>query len=131
MDLLGAGAALGVADDPAHRVAGGDGTGADELLARLQRDVGDLPRRGIDLIERAFDEGIDLHRIDEAVAHRLHPRGGIGLVDARRSDRRLRLGLPSLPTGFNWPGSGSGLGSSTTCTGLGGSAAMTAGAASS
>jgi hypothetical protein len=36
-----------------------------------------------------------------------------------------------LPTGFNWPGSGSGFGSSTTCTGFGGSAAMTAGAASS
>jgi hypothetical protein len=31
-----------VADDPAHGVAGGDGTRADELLARLKRDVGDL-----------------------------------------------------------------------------------------
>ena len=27
--------ALRIADDPAHGVAGGDGTGADELLARL------------------------------------------------------------------------------------------------
>ena len=81
--LGGARAALGVADDPAHGVAGGDGTGADELLALLQGDVGDLARRRIDLIERAAGERIDLHRVDEAVAHRLHARGGIGLVDAR------------------------------------------------
>jgi hypothetical protein len=106
-------AALGVADDPAHGVAGGDGAGADELLAGLERDVGDLPDGGIDLIERAFDEGIDLHRVDEAVAHRLHARGGIGLVDA--SGRIGGSGGFARPsTGFNWPGSGSGFGSSTT-----------------
>jgi hypothetical protein len=38
-------AALGIADDPAHGVAGGDRAGADELLAGLQGDVGDLPGR--------------------------------------------------------------------------------------
>jgi hypothetical protein len=41
---LPAGAAFGVADDPAHGVAGGDGAGADELLAGLEGDVGDLSR---------------------------------------------------------------------------------------
>ena len=98
VDLLGrARAALGVADDPAHGVAGGDGAGADELLAVLQRDVGDLAGRGIDLIERAGGEGIDLHGVDEAVAHRLHARGGIGLIDAHRSDRSASGGaLPSV-----------------------------------
>ena len=58
------------------------GPGADELLALLQGDIGDLARRGIDLIERAARERIDLHRVDEAVAHRLHARGGVGLIDA-------------------------------------------------
>jgi hypothetical protein len=48
VDLLGrARAALGVADDPAHGVAGGDRAGADELLAFLQGDVGDLAGRCI------------------------------------------------------------------------------------
>ena len=40
------------------------------------------PGRCIDLIERAAGEGIDLHGVDEAVAHGLHARGGIGQVDA-------------------------------------------------
>ena len=118
--------AFGVADDPAHRVAGGDRAGADELLAGLQRDVGDLAGRGVDLIERAGRERIDLHRVDEAVAHRLHPRRGIGLSDALLWILRLRRRLPP-DMGFNWPGSGNGFGSSTTCTGAGGSAVSTAG----
>jgi len=33
--------------------AGGDRTGTDELLTRLQRDVGHLSGRGVDLVERA------------------------------------------------------------------------------
>jgi hypothetical protein len=37
-----AAAALGVAHDPAHGVAGGDRAGADELLFGFERDVGDL-----------------------------------------------------------------------------------------
>ena len=123
MDLLGgARAALGVADDPAHGVAGGDGAGADELLAVLQRDVGDLARRRIDLIERAAGEWIDLHRVDEAVAHRLDARGGIGLVDALRRDPSASGVSSCRRSGFNCPGSGSGFGSSTILIGAGGSA---------
>lgn len=83
-------AALRLADDPAHRVAGGDGTRADELLAFLQTDVGDLAGGGIDLMERAGGKGIDLDGVDEAVAHRLHARRGVGLVDADRRIARLR-----------------------------------------
>ena len=94
MDLLGLGrAALGVADDPAHGVAGGDGTGADKLLARLQGDVRHLSRRGIDLIERAGREWIDLHGIDEAVAHRLDARCLVRLRDAVLRILRLRRRL--------------------------------------
>ena len=88
--LVLARAALGVADDPAHGIAGGDGTGADELLAWLQGDVRHLTGRCIDLIERAGRERIDLHGIDETVAHRLHTGGGVGLGDALRGIFRLR-----------------------------------------
>ena len=49
------GAALGVADHPAHGIAGGDRSGSDQLLASRQRDVGDLAGRCIDLIERAVE----------------------------------------------------------------------------
>ena len=83
MRFARAGAALGVADDPAHGVAGGDRPGADELLAGLERDVGDLARRGIDLIERAVGEGIDLDGVEIAGARRLNARGAVRLVDAR------------------------------------------------
>ena len=91
VDLLRrARAALRVADDPADRVASGDRAGADELLAGLKRDVGDLTDGGVDLIERAAGVGIDLHGVDEAVADRLHARGGVGLIDAGRRIGRLR-----------------------------------------
>ena len=76
-------AALGVADDPAHGIAGGDGTGADELLARLERDVGDFARRGVDLIERAVGERIDLDGVEIARPCRLNARRAIRLIDAR------------------------------------------------
>jgi len=52
--------ALGVADHPSDRVAGGDRTRADKLLSGFERDVGDLAGRGIDLVERAVREGVDL-----------------------------------------------------------------------
>ncbi len=108
MRLGRARAALGVADDPAHRVAGGDGTGADELLALLQGDVGDLAGRGVGLIERAGRIGIDLHGVDEAVAHRLNAGGGVGAIDPHFGIRRLRrllaagerLQLPRQRQGF-------------------------------
>jgi hypothetical protein len=44
---------VGIADDPAHRVAGGDGAGADELLAFCRAMSVICPDCGIDLIERA------------------------------------------------------------------------------
>ena len=119
----------GVADNPAHGVAGGDRAGADELLARLERDVGDLADRGVDLIERAACVGIDLHGVDEAVADRLHARGGVGLVDAHRGVGRLRCAGGMVRPAAICPGSGSGRGSSTTRTGAGGSALSAAGTA--
>ena len=48
------GSALGVANHPSHGVAGGDWPRADKLLSGFKRDVGDLARRGIDLVERAI-----------------------------------------------------------------------------
>jgi len=86
----GTSAALGVADDPANRVAGGDRAGANKLLAILQLDVGDLAGGGVGLIERARRIGIDLHSVDEAVAIRLHACGGIGAIDAHLGVRGLR-----------------------------------------
>ena len=50
-----------IADDPADSIAGGDRAGANKLLAALERDVGDLTDRRIDLIERALRERINLH----------------------------------------------------------------------
>ncbi len=122
MRLARARAALGVADDPAHGVAGGDGAGADQLFAGFERDVGDLARRGIDLIERAVGEGIDLDGVDIAGAGRLHARRVVGLVDARMRIGRFwgRLGPPGR--GLSWSGSGNSLGISTICTGFGGRA---------
>ena len=105
----GARAALGVADDPAHRVARGDGARAHELLALLQRDVGDFARRGVDLIERAGRERINLDGVDEAVSHRLHARGGVGLIDAHRRIGRLGDRL-AVPERLQLPGERQGLG---------------------
>ena len=81
--------ALRIADDPAHRVAGGDRAGAHELLALLQLDVGDLARRRVGLIERARRIGIDLNGVDEAIPIWLHARGGVGAFDAHFRVRRL------------------------------------------
>ena len=91
MNLLGgAGAADRVADDPAHGIASGDGASADEGFSRLQRYVGDLADGGIDLIEGAARIGVDLHGVDEAVAHRLDAGGRIGLIDAGGGVHRFR-----------------------------------------
>jgi len=96
VDLGGlTGAAERIADDPAHGVTGGDGACADKLLAGLKRDVGHLSGRGVDLIERADDEGINLHGVDEAITHRLHPRRFIGLGDALLRIGRFGLRLLS------------------------------------
>jgi hypothetical protein len=122
MDAFGcAAAALRVADDPPHGITGGDRTGADELLARLERDVRDFARRGIDLIERPVREGIDLDSVEIARTRRLNACGAIRPVDAR-----VRIGgsggaVRPDGIGLSWPGNGSGFGSSTICTGFGGS----------
>ena len=84
VDALGrAGTALRVADDPAYGVAGGDGAGTDKLFARLERDVGDFARRGIDLIERAIGERVDLDGVEIARPGRLNAGRAIRLIDAR------------------------------------------------
>jgi hypothetical protein len=58
------------------------------------------------LIERADDEGIDLHGVDEAIAHRLHARRFIGLGDALPSGLSVRASASCPATGFSWPGNG-------------------------
>lgn len=75
-------AALGVADYPPGRITGGDRACAGEAFARLQRDVRDLPGRGIDLIEGPFTPGIDLDGVVVAVSPWLDARGGVGVLDA-------------------------------------------------
>ena len=90
--MAAAGPALRVADDPAHGVAGGDGSGTDELLSGFERDVGDLAGRRVDLIEGAVGVGIDLDGVDIAGAGRLHARLAICLIDAHmRIGRVARL----------------------------------------
>jgi hypothetical protein len=90
VDLLGVGRpALGIADDPAHGVAGGDRAGAGQLLALLQGDVGHLSGRGVDLVERALGERKHLHGIHVAAAARLHPGRGIGDIDTLARIARL------------------------------------------
>jgi hypothetical protein len=88
---------------PAHGVASGVGAGADELLAFLKGYIGHLTGRGIDFIECAFGEGIDLHGVDVAVAGRLHARGFIGRGHPDRRIFRLRCVLPDRLR-FHWPG---------------------------
>lgn len=82
-------AAFGVADNPAHRVAGGDRPRAGELLARLQGDVGDLSRCDVDLIEAARAVREHLDGLEVTLATRLDARGVIGGLDA--SDRPFRI----------------------------------------
>ena len=91
--------ALRVTDDPAYGVAGGDGAGTDKLFTRLERDVGDFARRGIDLIERAIGERVDLDGVEIARPGRLDPGCAIRLIDTR-------VGIGCLgrcgPSGWNW-----------------------------
>src|SRR5258708_14027021 len=82
---------LGIADDPAHGIAGRDRTGSDKVLALLEGDIRHLPWRGINLIERARRERIDLHCIDVAISARLHASGGVGFFDTFARIGRLRL----------------------------------------
>ena len=78
-------AAGGVADHPAHGVAGRD---RDQLLAGFERDVGHLVDGGIDLVERALGVGIDLDGVDVAVLGRLDAGRGVGRGDTVLRRRR-------------------------------------------
>jgi hypothetical protein len=91
VNLLGVGRpALGIADDPAHGVAGSNRAGADQLLALLQGDVGDLSGRGIDLVEGALGERKHLDGIHVTGAARLDSGGRVCEVDALARIARLR-----------------------------------------
>ena len=63
----------------------------------FERDVGDLAGRGIDLIERAVGEGIDLDRVDVAGAGRLHARRAVRLLDAHARIGGFRRRGPRPP----------------------------------
>ena len=72
--------ALGIANDPAGGVSRRDRSRAGQAFARLQRNIGDLARCGINLIERAFRPGIDLDGVIVTLAARLDAGGGIGVL---------------------------------------------------
>ena len=83
-------AAFGVADDDAaHGISGRNGAGTDEFLTLLEGDTGDLTRRRVDLVEGASGEGIDLHGVDEAFAHRLR----FQILEGRRTFQDLIFDL--------------------------------------
>jgi len=96
MDLGAAARATNrVADDPAHGIARRDRSRAYQLLAGLERDVGDLAWGGIDLIECAFGPDEPLHRVDEPVATWFDPRGIVGAADPiPRGGRNRQSGHP-------------------------------------
>lgn len=99
----------GVTDNPSHCVTSGNRY---EIFARLKGDIADPFGRCIELVERAFDIGVDLDCIDIAVLARLFERrpvrsinGGFGrpcfafrflrgyfhqLTGQRQSDRDLQ-----------------------------------------
>ena len=92
MDALGAARpAGGVADDPARGVACCDRAGTGQSLTWFERDIGDLPGCGIDLIKRALAPRKHLHRIVIALLSGLDPGGGIGGDDARFRCVRFRI----------------------------------------
>ena len=92
-----AGTAQGVADHPAHGVASRN---SGEFFARFKGDVAHPLRRGVELIERPFAEGVNLDGVDVAVFGRLqggrpiggvHPRGGWTGIRFDLAGRRLKL----------------------------------------
>ncbi len=64
-----------IADDPAHGIACGHWTRADQLLAFLKRNVSHLAGAGINLIKRAVSISILLDRVDEALRVGFDARG--------------------------------------------------------
>src|SRR3546814_2128485 len=81
--LFAAGAAGGVADHPAHRVAGRE---RDQFFAGLQRDVAHLLWCRVEAIERPLREGIDLHGIHVSVLGRLQTRGPVRRSEEHTSE---------------------------------------------
>lgn len=71
---------LGVPDNPAGGVTRRDRPGTGQALARFQRNIGDLPRRSIDLIECTFRPGVDLNGVIVAFAAGFDAGGGIGVL---------------------------------------------------
>ena len=116
-------AAFGVADDPAHSVARRHGAGRDQLFALLQGEVGHLSGRGVELVERALSEGVDLHGVDVARPGGLH--SGAALAMAMRVCGSAASAGPkravAAGSGLSCPGSGRGWVTVITCAGLGGS----------
>src|SRR5262245_43302519 len=76
-----AAAALGISNHPAHRVARGYGSRADQLLTWLQSNVRDLCRRRIDLIERAWAIWKHLNRVEIPRLPRLNAGRVVGTFD--------------------------------------------------
>jgi hypothetical protein len=79
------------------------------LLALLQRDVGHLARRGIDLIERAIDKRINLHGIKIAMARGLNACCVVGFGDAFLRVFRFWLGRGLAGQRLELAGKGKGL----------------------
>jgi hypothetical protein len=84
------GPAFRIADDPAHRVAGGHGPRPNKLLAFLQGDICYLSWRRIDLVQGAGRVRVNLHGVDVAVACRLYACGLVSVGDAIGRILRLR-----------------------------------------
>ena len=81
--LAFADAAGGIADSPAHGVAGRDRPRTDKLLAFLQCDVGDLSGGSVDLEQRAIGPGIFLDGVEEGRALGLDARRVVRAADLR------------------------------------------------
>ena len=90
--------ALGVADLPLHRVPGGDRL---QLLAGLERDIGDVHRSDVELVERPVAVRVDLDGVDVAGAGRIDAGGGIGELDA--AGRIAGLGRARRPAAARHP----------------------------
>src|SRR3546814_299587 len=83
-------AAQRVTNNPPYRIARGDGTRADQLLAFLQGDIGNLARRCIDLEQCALGPGITPVDADRTVALERHEHAGDRDLLRREGQRPLR-----------------------------------------